>query len=138
LFERRFIVRGTTKFVLMALVALLTLQFFALTTPSAVEHDIQVAAASGIADSGAEEAAQFEWEYATCDPPDHAYPNGLPRTRDRHRTTADLTPQPVSHSPLTCARGGRTPADASLLWESTRRIGSSAAHSPAVLQVFLI
>lgn len=128
--------RGKTRFVFMVLVTLMAVQFFALTTPSSLAHDTQVAAASEIADGGAK-AEQLEQEYATCGSPEHTFPNGLPRTRDRYRAAADLIPQPVPPARSSCALYGRTPADAPVAWESTPHLGSSAARSPAVLQVFL-
>lgn len=127
--------RGRTRFVFMILVTLLAVQFFALATPSALAHDSDVAAATGIADRGTG-AEQLEREYATCGSADHTFPNGLPRTRDRYRTAADLIPQPVAHSRLLGAYYDRTSADAPVSWESTPHLGSSATRSPAVLQVF--
>ncbi|WP_409494259.1 hypothetical protein [Amycolatopsis sp. cmx-11-12] len=123
------------RFALVALAVLLMSQFFVCTATPTFVHE-PPATGIEIAKAGVAETRQFEQESASCIPPDHTYPNGLPPVRDRHRTTADLTPQPVVHPMSACAHRD-LPVDAPISWRDACHRGTPAAHSPAMLQVFL-
>lgn len=136
----------TARIVLSVLTAILfAVQFPAPSAPSASAHGVTASHSSspgspqahpaGLKDRSGTQTGQ---EYVPCGPPaQEEDPNGLLRTRDRHRTVAQATPEPLSRCLVAGDTVGRTRTAPLLVPAGSHRTPrSSASHSPAVLQVF--
>ncbi|MBC2905408.1 hypothetical protein [Streptomyces cupreus] len=129
--------RGATARTVVSILAavLLGLQVFASTASFASAHTARHAVAKGqpgIKSSG----KALRDEIVTCrDAGRHGDPTGPLRTRDRYRTAADCAPEapdrPYQRQRASNAGEPGTPRTAHY-----RMSRSSAAHSPAALQVF--
>ncbi|MFI2779751.1 hypothetical protein [Streptomyces sp. ALB3] len=136
----------TARIVLSVLtVILFAVQFPAPSAPSASAHGVAGAHRSSLsapeapaAGSRSQGGAQTGQEYAPCGPPaDEGDPNGALRTRDRHRTVAQATAEPLSRCLVTADAAFRPAATALVAAAGSHRTSrSSASHSPAALQVF--
>ncbi|MBA2951937.1 hypothetical protein [Streptomyces himalayensis] len=122
-------------FAILALL-LFGLQMFGSPVASASAHTGHASVL--VAADGPGHADGADQEFATCATHEHdAEPNGLPRTRDRHRTPAD----PASQTTQRClvardACSGLLTAVLTGPVDVYRATRSSTVLSPAVLQVF--
>ncbi|WP_411147462.1 hypothetical protein [Streptomyces sp. A30] len=129
--------RGTTSRTVVSILAavLLGLQLFAPTAAFASAHTARHAVAKGqpgIKHSG----KALRDEIVTCrDAGQQGDPTGPLRTRDRYRTAAGSAPEARDHPHL--RQGASKAGEPSPPRAAHHRISrSSAAHSPAALQVF--
>ncbi|CAM5332009.1 hypothetical protein AB0H45_27545 [Streptomyces atroolivaceus] len=101
----------------------------------ALSADSPTTYAADLRGQGATQAGQL---YSPCGPPaQEGDPNGLLRTRDRHRAAAQSTPEPPSRCLMTGDTPCPAPAAALVAPAGPHRTSRpSASHSPAVLQVF--
>ncbi|HWU09982.1 MAG TPA: hypothetical protein VN520_27020 [Streptomyces sp.] len=137
---------ATARIVLSVLTAILfAVQFPAPSAPYASAHGLAIAHSSFPGSPQAHAAGlegqvgtQTGREYASCGTPVHeGDPNGLLRTRDRHRTVVQATPEPLSRCLVTGDTAGRPPATAPAAPAGSHRTSrSSVSRSPAALQVF--